>query len=235
MHNTRTPPSELYGEEYYLAGCAGYNEFRDGEIAARFKWAFQILNVLPRERVLDIGCGRGELVKECDRFTTGAVGIDYSLAAVKIARQHTGGNIIRASATHLPFRTGVYDKIVMLEVFNHLSEKDLEMCLDESKRVLKKGGVVLICTPNQWNDLYHLLVVAYQFVFRHRKMPVKSPYYSAHVANLKNPLSLWRTIRKAGFNVRIGFDTSSSGQPSRFLHKVFFFLMPLYATATPRE
>ena len=49
-----------------------------------------------------------------------------------------------ASAEYLPFKNEVFDRIVMLEVLQHI--KDKKRALEEIKRVLKPGGLVLIHT-----------------------------------------------------------------------------------------
>jgi ubiquinone/menaquinone biosynthesis C-methylase UbiE len=50
-----------------------------------------------------------------------------------------------ASAECLPFKTGSFDYISMLEVIEHLSDDQLERALGESKRV---GNFVVVSTPN---------------------------------------------------------------------------------------
>jgi ubiquinone/menaquinone biosynthesis C-methylase UbiE len=51
---------------------------------------------------------------------------------------------IIASAENLPFKNEVFDRVIMLEVLQHVSNK--KKALEEMKRVLKPGGMVLIQT-----------------------------------------------------------------------------------------
>jgi len=53
---------------------------------------------------------------------------------------------IVADAHHLPFRDGVADRVYAIHVIEHLEEPML--FLRECYRVLKKGGMVMIVTPN---------------------------------------------------------------------------------------
>jgi len=90
MRKTRskTPPPELWDERCLLTRCEGYKEFLKGEIESSYTQALRLLKPGSNERILDIGCGRGEIVKECAKVTEGAVGIDYSLAAVTVSYTH---------------------------------------------------------------------------------------------------------------------------------------------------
>lgn len=45
----------------------------------------------PQERVLDLGCGRGEVVHEAAKLRCKAVGVDYSPDAMEIARRGAFG------------------------------------------------------------------------------------------------------------------------------------------------
>jgi hypothetical protein len=50
-----------------------------------------------------------------------------------------------ASADYLPFRTGCFDYISMLEVIEHLENEQLDRALDDCKRV---GDYLIVSTPN---------------------------------------------------------------------------------------
>ncbi len=240
MRKTRskTPPPELWDERCLLTRCEGYKEFLKGEIESSYTQALRLLKQGSNERILDIGCGRGEIVKECAKVTEGAVGIDYSLAAVKIANNHVGtGNIVRASATHLPFKNRVFDGIVMLGFINHLCEEELEMCLQESKRVLKQDGRVLITTPNSFGiALFHVFNIIYRLLFHHQRLPLRSYYHNDPLrVNLKNYLSLRKILKKCGFEPKIWYDIEVKGVAPSIVYRILFFTGPLYCIAIKGE
>ena len=72
-------------------------------------------------------------------------------ATVNIAKMNIEAlkmaDIIRASATYLPFRDMSFNKVSMLEVLEHLDKKDSILAIDEVYRVLKNGGKSMISTP----------------------------------------------------------------------------------------
>jgi SAM-dependent methyltransferase len=91
-------------------------------------------------RVLDVGCGEGQiarlLVREGARRV---VGVDSSVAQLAQAARLGGGvAYVRASATALPLPAGGFDAVVTCLVLEHVA--DLDGALDEIARVLRPGG-----------------------------------------------------------------------------------------------
>ena len=86
---------------------------------------------IPKKLVLDDGCG-GCIVKNFIDKNMHYIGIDI------------GGNgaDINSDARRLPFKDGVFDKVVSIVVIQHIPE-DL-VCLQEMNRVLKEGGDLLL-------------------------------------------------------------------------------------------
>src|SRR4051794_1078596 len=61
-------PSTLYTEEYFLTACEGYDEFTttEGEqLSRRLSAAFKLAEITPGMTILDVGCGRGEILRHC--------------------------------------------------------------------------------------------------------------------------------------------------------------------------
>ncbi len=83
-------------------------------------------------RVLDVGCGEGQLAR-----ATGAVGIDPVWPQLEVARQR-GGVYARALAGALPFDDGVFDAVIACLVFEHIA--DAAAAIAEVGRVLEQGG-----------------------------------------------------------------------------------------------
>lgn len=110
------------------------------------------------ERVLEIGCGAGLLLREIG-LATGphglAAGVDVShdqiaraaeeCAAVPAVRPAVG------DATALDYPDGVFDAAVAVQVVEYIS--DAERCLAEIHRVLKPGGR-LVCLATNWTSTF---------------------------------------------------------------------------------
>jgi SAM-dependent methyltransferase len=100
-------------------------------------------------RVLDLGCGEGQLARlAVDRGATQVVGVDWAAAQIREARRRGGGPAyVRGAATQVPLRSDWCDAVVACLVLEHV--EDLDGALDEVRRVLRPGGrfVVLINHP----------------------------------------------------------------------------------------
>jgi SAM-dependent methyltransferase len=102
-------------------------------------------------RVLDVGCGEGELARY---LPDGAwVGLDNSQTMLDCAPP--GG--VRGRATALPFPDESFDGVAILYVLYHLS--DPSPALAEAHRVIREGGLIAVAAPSRHDspELAHAL------------------------------------------------------------------------------
>ncbi len=96
------------------------------------------------DRVLDFGCGRG-FVSEAMALVAGSVvGVDADTALLP-ARGRAG---YCGALGELPFGTGVFSMVVMFHVLEHIDVGACRLLLAETRRVLKRGGLVVAGVPN---------------------------------------------------------------------------------------
>jgi len=99
-----------------------------------------ILSHLSRGRTLDNGCGTGLFLPFLGDYS---VGLDLSSELLKEARGRAGNSaLVQGDSENLPFRTDVFDNMASITVIQNLP--DPERMLDESSRVVKMGGVMII-------------------------------------------------------------------------------------------
>ena len=105
---------------------------------------------LPLEgaRVLDIGCGLGTYVRRFSDFTPHAYGIDIDRARLQRGAETGVRGLGLALSESLPFADAVFDGVVMNEVLEHV--RDDRKTLEESLRVTRAGGKVIIFVPNRF-------------------------------------------------------------------------------------
>lgn len=112
----------------------------------------QTLKLRPETRLLDVGCGRGTLMRVLDeqvRFATPPVGIDLSPEMLSMAHRDeagtgTGRQFARGTASALPFADNAFTLVTCGYVVKHLGDEELRAFLREVNRVLEPGGLALI-------------------------------------------------------------------------------------------
>jgi cyclopropane fatty-acyl-phospholipid synthase-like methyltransferase len=153
-HNLPPAPPDFYSRAYFLGRCGGYAEFQEegGRIADPIRRTALAL-VAPRagQRVLDLGCGRGELLCAVDEAGAVSIGVDFSADALAMARETARGLgrrvlLVRARAEALPIRPGTVDTILATDIVEHLPDPDLRRALGEVRDALRPGGRFVVHT-----------------------------------------------------------------------------------------
>ncbi|MBI4423299.1 MAG: class I SAM-dependent methyltransferase [Elusimicrobia bacterium] len=147
-------PAGRYTDDYYAGRCGGAEFFeRYGAEVLKPQLAYSLsrAGLAAGMRVLDVGCGRGELLLHVRRAGARGIGTDYAPAALRLARKVSGCPVLCCDAKALPFAGAAFDRIFLLGVVDHLHDWELERCFAELSRVLKPGGKVVIHTcVNRW-------------------------------------------------------------------------------------
>jgi ubiquinone/menaquinone biosynthesis C-methylase UbiE len=104
------------------------------------------------KKILDIACGDGYGSKLLSFVAAEVLGVDIDLHTIEQAKnKYQNGNIsfLVGSANKIPVENETVDVVVSFETLEH-HNLHREM-FSEIKRVLKKGGVLLISTPDKLN------------------------------------------------------------------------------------
>ncbi len=99
-------------------------------------------------KILDAGCGTGGNLRFLSALfpRVEIYGVDREPLAVALARTRKSGRVSQASVHPLPFRDGVFDVVLSLDVL-YMQGVDDEKALAEFRRVLKEGGILLVNLP----------------------------------------------------------------------------------------
>jgi len=94
-------------------------------------------------RVLDVGCGEGQMARRVAALGAEVVGVDGSWAQIAEARRRGGGpTYLRGTATALPVASGSVDAVTACLVLEHV--EPFEPAIDEIARVLVPGGCFVL-------------------------------------------------------------------------------------------
>ena len=130
----------------------GSRELIKSRVEVYLPFVLPLKKIYPEASGLDIGCGRGEwleLLKENNIIATG-VDLDEGMleACVELKLSVELGNGIK----HLSkLEDESLSIISAFHVVEHISFEELQTLIKEALRVLKKGGVLILETPNPEN------------------------------------------------------------------------------------
>lgn len=110
--------------------------------------------IRPEDRVLDLGCGIGNLLialVEKTAFIEPPVGVDVSPVIIELGRSEVRRagmegriSLQTAAANRLPFPDAAFDVAISSHVVKHLDQAALAASLGEVARVLRPGGRFLL-------------------------------------------------------------------------------------------
>lgn len=108
----------------------------------------------PGSRVLDVGCGTGELLEHLQERGARASGVDPAPRMVELARARAAGADVRSGDfERLPFDDGAFDALLAVNAFQFAADE--EAALAEAGRVLMPGGALGLAgwAERERNDL----------------------------------------------------------------------------------
>ena len=125
------------------------------------RWLFDRLALIPGERLLEIGCGTGNLWRENAARVPERVALvlsDLSPGMLREARTRLAGlplrvELLEADAQGLPFPEASFDVVVANHMLYHVPDR--ARALAEVRRVLRRGGR-LVAGTNHWAHLIEL-------------------------------------------------------------------------------
>jgi ubiquinone/menaquinone biosynthesis C-methylase UbiE len=141
----------------YYSGAVLPTTLQVQNLVSRKRFALTLLesSVHRGAKVLDVGCGTGDLVGELIQRGYNAWGLDLSEAMIRYARERHGRERFRVGdIEHIDSADNTFDAIMCLGVMEYLN-KD-EPALREIWRVLKPNGKAIITTPSVSCPFYHM-------------------------------------------------------------------------------
>ena len=128
----RSGERDIYLEDLGGAGC--------------FSWLERLQSRQPqaRSRVLDVGCGPGWLLSALDEEQWDKHGVEICEDAVDEARQH--GKVLCGTLQEARYPEEMFDAVFCHHVIEH--DPDPIDLIHEIRRVLKRGGGLILATPD---------------------------------------------------------------------------------------
>jgi len=122
----------------------------DMNLKRRIETIVEKLEPKDSDRILDCGCGDGLfLVAVSETSNCQLYGVDVDKTNLRLAKRYLKEKpvkLVYGDATKMPFKNEFFDKVYCSEVLEHIL--DDRKAVSEIKRVLKKGGTLVVTVPN---------------------------------------------------------------------------------------
>ncbi|WP_425955433.1 class I SAM-dependent methyltransferase [Xylanimonas sp. McL0601] len=163
MSDTTSPTREV---RLVDDATAGDREFIPGSGKASLMWSYDLMTaamgigkhldrlvevaeIHPGQRVLEIGCGTGNLALRAAAAGAVVTGLDpdwgaLARAARKARRRRLGVTLVRGYADHLPAEDASVDHVISSFALHHIPTDQKQAMAAELLRVLRPGGTVTI-------------------------------------------------------------------------------------------
>jgi len=131
---------------------------------------FQRFNIRKREKLLDVGCGRGDFLKEFKGLGLEVFGLDHQESHSEILK-NIEVRYSNIENSPFPFNSEMFDIVFSKSVIEHL--RNPENFIKEIYRVLKPGGKIIIMTPD-WQSQRCIFYDDYTHVHPYTNMGIEN-------------------------------------------------------------
>lgn len=185
------------------------------------RYAYEYLTAKEaRGCVLDVGCGDGDFLLALAFHRFKCTGIDSSEDLIRGAQINAVRNKLKVDffcgdGCHLSLKS-LFDHIVLNDVIEHLSDRELGKLFDKIKTLLNPYGEIIIHTPNGLalcNETDHsFLQTVYKYYLRtfghfggFERTIYQMFYEQVHI-NIKSYKQLREVLARAGFRCKVLYD-----------------------------
>jgi 2-polyprenyl-3-methyl-5-hydroxy-6-metoxy-1,4-benzoquinol methylase len=159
----------------------------------KFDYGVLYLHKIQEGKILDFGCGNGTFLDNMMQGGWQAYGLDFDIKAVN----HCKSKGINANTGDIPsqnYPDNFFDVITINHVIEHVHEVDT--LLADCFKVLKKGGKLVIATPN---------TESWQHSIYHEHWLQLDPPRHLHIFNIDN---LETVVKRNSFTIVKSFSSS---------------------------
>lgn len=143
----------MYDEKYY----SKYRWVERGGRGGRVNFTLKNAEIIDNHEsliILDIGCGIGTYSIEAMKRGHHIIGLEISKEALKCIYEKEI-NLILSSGHYLPFKSNIFDRILLIDVFEHIREP--YKLLLNINRTLKVKGIFMLQVPNKKSIITSIL------------------------------------------------------------------------------
>ena len=119
-------------------------------LSGRFRISYEFLNPKASDNILSIGCKEAELESKIIQQINSITAFDINTKIIDENKRKVQGIKFEYGdiVSGISYPSESFDKILFLEVIEHLPKNTETQALKEIYRLLKKGGTLVLSTPN---------------------------------------------------------------------------------------
>jgi hypothetical protein len=185
FHSLQPPPSDPVLQAAYPAAYEPHTARESGG-QGRLPSFWELAQLGPGTRVLDVGCGAGRYAGRVLKEGCEVWGIEPDPQAAEAARA-LGVKVHTGLVEDAPFPRGYFDVVSLIHVIEHV-RNPVEM-LRRAAEFLRPGGRMLLLTPNVDSIPFR--------IFKEAWFPLETPRH----LHLFSPATLGDACRRAGLRV----------------------------------
>lgn len=186
---TTASTPEAWAENF--AGATPLNARKERKLRATKEFELIQREIPAGGRILDAGAGAGDWVAFLNRAGYRAEGCDYSPALIeRLRRTYPDITWTQTDIRSMPFDDDTFDGIVSWGVIEH-DEDGPAAALKEFRRVLKRGGKIIVTVPRDSKEHRHASTYLY----------TKEGAPTAFFQYLMSDEELVEHVRSAGFDI----------------------------------
>jgi len=146
-----------YSSDYFLSRCGGiefFNRYGSKILKPMMQAALKAADLKMGYTIVDVGCGRGEMVAHLSDRGFNILGMDYSKEAIALAKRvFPASRFECVDGTKKDFPPQTFDRIFFLGTIEHLYDNEIESILAKLHEGLTHRGEIVVTTCT--NKLYY--------------------------------------------------------------------------------
>lgn len=156
----------------------------------RKRYKLIMKHVDKNKKILDMGCGTNRIIQDLPN----AVAADISFSRVNYLKRTNRYRTV-SDINHIPFKDEAFDTVICSQVIEHILKND--KVFKELNRVMKKGGTLLLGTPDYDKTTWRLIEAIYKLI-------LSNAYGDQHITKYGRKM-LFNTLKQNGFDI-LGYD-----------------------------
>jgi SAM-dependent methyltransferase len=135
-------------EHYERSAASFWEGTRSHDVSQNIAALLGHLRSAPPCRILDLGCGPGRDLVSFRGLGHEAVGLDGAAAFVRMAKQHSGCEVLHQNLLELDLPSEHFDGVFANAVLFHVPSQELPRVLSDLQRTLVPDGVLFCSNPH---------------------------------------------------------------------------------------